>query len=497
MTMVELKVGDALRVVEEVTTKVKSATLDTTVKFVEGQVFTVDKVEGQVFSTNVNVKTPQSVVKISVTMGPGLIASGQLELLRPIEEAPEPPEPDPDPATYRLSYVAVKLGRNRPATNLLQLASTKLGEIKDKPEWALTADGVFGSGTESVVKSIQAAYSLAADGIVGTNTWHAMTPDLGTWRSPMQFRISECQCTFESGTKGYGYYGAIYWEGWFNYGIWNCNRWSAKRMLQLGNAPSHLAPKVDVADEKYVEYKTANNAALAMDDGPAKDAALAAARVIKDAAYAIAADVAYWYGTSDGRETQTGEYFLVETLKPSIKNLVRVGFVIENFGISSLDDLQSPEDIPNNLAPFYERLLTLSCDITINSGAGGFFPKKSPRAWDAEEPGDETWPADRLPFKEEAKQVYSEVFGQPIPDDFTYVTSDTRETYANALTRCLAELCQNDEQRIELIAELQSRCIIDQWRNAIIQRRRAVARRDGYTFQGSYYNITEQFGLGI
>ena len=291
------------------------------------------------------------------------------------------------------------------------------------------------------------------------------------------------------------YYGAIYVEGWFNYGIWNCNRWSAKRTLQLGGAPGHLTDTVDKADAAYMEYKNANEAANAMDDGPAKDAAKAAALPIKNDAYDIASEVAAWYGTRTGRETQTGDYFLIETLKPSIKNLVRVGFDIANFGINDLSELTSPEAIPNNLEPFYERLLTLSCDITINSGPRGFFPKKSPRAWQSE--GTTAWPTEKLPFKEEAKQIYSEVFGAPIPDDYTYVTSDTRDTYADALTRCLNELCETDEQKIQLIAELQSRCIVERWRDAVIRRRRSVAWEEGFNFQGTHYNITEQFGLGI
>jgi hypothetical protein len=136
--MIDIKVGDTLRVVQEFTAKVKSDTLDVRVKFLEGQSFRVDAAQGHVFTTNMDVRMPLGVVRAAVTMGPGLIIDGKLERLHPIEEGPEPPDPEPpepeEPptATYRLTYVALKKGRNRPGTNMLQMAATKLGELKNR-----------------------------------------------------------------------------------------------------------------------------------------------------------------------------------------------------------------------------------------------------------------------------------------------------------------------------------------------------------------------------
>lgn len=50
---------------------------------------------------------------------------------------------------------------------------------------SITVDGVFGSGTESAVRSYQSRYGLTVDGIVGSDTW-----------SHMQSKLS-------SGTTGY------------------------------------------------------------------------------------------------------------------------------------------------------------------------------------------------------------------------------------------------------------------------------------------------------
>ena len=41
----------------------------------------------------------------------------------------------------------------------------------------LSADGIFGAGTESAVRRFQSENGLTADGIVGTKTWEAIGID--------------------------------------------------------------------------------------------------------------------------------------------------------------------------------------------------------------------------------------------------------------------------------------------------------------------------------
>ena len=74
--------------------------------------------------------------------------------------------------------------------------------------YSLVADGIFGAGTESAVKSFQEASGLTADGIVGPSTWSALDSEqkpseLVEWSDvvellpqmlPQQYQLSKAQC---------------------------------------------------------------------------------------------------------------------------------------------------------------------------------------------------------------------------------------------------------------------------------------------------------------
>ncbi|MGZ5008234.1 MAG: peptidoglycan-binding protein [Methylobacter sp.] len=67
---------------------------------------------------------------------------------------------------------------------LLKKGSTGDDVKKLQTRLALTADGIFGSGTEASVKTWQAQNGLSADGIVGDSTWAKLFPPSSTGFNP-------------------------------------------------------------------------------------------------------------------------------------------------------------------------------------------------------------------------------------------------------------------------------------------------------------------------
>ena len=58
---------------------------------------------------------------------------------------------------------------------MLLKVGSKGQDVKDLQEFlGVTADGIFGKGTEKVVKKWQSDNGLVADGIVGRTTWSKM-----------------------------------------------------------------------------------------------------------------------------------------------------------------------------------------------------------------------------------------------------------------------------------------------------------------------------------
>lgn len=74
--------------------------------------------------------------------------------------------------TVPVPSIILKSGSKGPAVTKLQQYLNQLG-------FAMDADGIFGSRTNSAVVTFQRSHSLAADGIVGPNTWEAISIALG------------------------------------------------------------------------------------------------------------------------------------------------------------------------------------------------------------------------------------------------------------------------------------------------------------------------------
>ncbi len=371
------------------------------------------------------------------------------------ETETKPPEEKPIMTPYALSKYVVQKEMKRPSVGMFQMLATELAKKYDRADWTPDKiDHAAGDEYERISKSIQefyqeqGCYTGPIDAEIGKGSWRCMTGDVPTWRAPLRLRIAECQCSFESGRHGYGYYGMIPAEGWYNFGIWNVNEvGSLMPILELGGRTDLYAKRNSAPQE-----------------------------------------VAWWFGGHAGREIQVGSYLDKYVLRPSIKNILKAGF--KDFPVSPDYD-----EFPDSLDPFWERLLLQSCDITINSGASGYFRTRSPYYWDADS-GERKWPEGRVPPKEDCKKIFAKYFSDEIlKDDSTWVQKD-QQASIGAINEVLWTLCEDDEQRISFIAEIQSRIITARWMDMVIQRRRCVAWKDGYDFQQTNYCMPRDFGVG-
>ncbi|GIV97552.1 MAG: N-acetylmuramoyl-L-alanine amidase [Herpetosiphonaceae bacterium] len=71
------------------------------------------------------------------------------------------------PQTWEALIITLRNGNTGEAVKAVQSQLRARG-------YNLTVDGIFGSGTESAVKSFQSSKGLTADGIVGPQTWNAL-----------------------------------------------------------------------------------------------------------------------------------------------------------------------------------------------------------------------------------------------------------------------------------------------------------------------------------
>ena len=90
------------------------------------------------------------------------------------------------PATWEKLFVVVRVGDNNIVVNALQRELVKHGH-------SVSIDGAFGPGTESAVKAFQSKKGLSADGIVGGDTWAALTgsPSSGGTRAQLATTIRD------------------------------------------------------------------------------------------------------------------------------------------------------------------------------------------------------------------------------------------------------------------------------------------------------------------
>ena len=77
---------------------------------------------------------------------------------------------------------------------------TELQKLLNKNGYSLAEDGVFGSKTQSAVKDYQQKNNLSVDGIVGTNTWGALTGAGSSSNTPTTAQPSTAQPSTTAGT---------------------------------------------------------------------------------------------------------------------------------------------------------------------------------------------------------------------------------------------------------------------------------------------------------
>ncbi|KKM83185.1 hypothetical protein LCGC14_1312030, partial [marine sediment metagenome] len=406
-----------------------------------------------------------------------------VELLRPVEadapvipEEPEPSIPEPLPKVpkpeesvepFAYSQFIVERGQRTPRAMLYQAAANQLAEVLGKPEMAAGAvDGITGQAFTDSSTAIQEHFypGETPDNKIGSGTWGKMTEQLGSWRPPLRWRITEQQNSFENGGRqnAFGAWNIVKFEGWPNYGLWNCNCMDGNMAGSSIGMLLAMAGRKDLwrFDPKKPEY------------------------------------IADFLASKEGRKAQLHDYMDRWVIGPAIRNLGIIGIDV---------GVQNAEDLPDTLDPWYERLLALCCDFAVNSGSVGQFSSRFPRVWDGD--GLRKWD-DVLPNQDACIAIYEEVYGIKVASKTRQYNGGhkyPRDKSREAMRRCVQEVAQTQEEKINLIADLQARCIYaknlgegrEDLQELVLRRRRCVARLGGYVFQGTDYDTQRDFGIGV
>lgn len=395
---------------------------------------------------------------------------GQSDSVKESNLIPYAGQDEEPPMEFSYSHFVVNHGDRNPRCMIYQLAANKLAELTGKQDIyagkidaVLGVDGIAGSAFDRSAKAVQEHFSLdPVDRIIGKNTWTAMTQELGTWRPPLRIRIAEQQNSFENGSRSnaFGAYNKVSFEGWYNYGIWNVN-------CMDGNMPgSSLGIMLAMASRKDLwQYN------------PSKPEMIAG-----------------FLAGPTGRKVQLYDYMNRYVIQPAIDNLNAIGFSLS---------VQSAEKLPLTTDSFEERLLALACDIAVNSGPAGMFGSRFPWVWDGS--GVIEWD-DVLPDQDAIIKIYEEIYDLKVQSKTAQNRSDrfSRSNARKALLRCMKEVCKTDEERINLLADMQARCVpprntggSETLQELVLRRRRCVGRLGGYRFQGAHFDTQKTFGIGV
>lgn len=384
--------------------------------------------------------------------------SGEVE---PPIEPPTEPEGPMEPFSY--SKYVVKRGQRTPRAMLYQAAANQLSQVLGNQAMHVgTVDGITGQAFTDSSTAVQTHYGITVDNVVGSGTWGKMTEDLGSWRPPLRWRIGEQQNTFENGGRqnAFGAWNIVSFEGWPNYGLWNCN------CMDGNMAGSSIGMLLSMAGRKDLWQYDPSQPEI----------------------------IADFLASKPGREAQLYDYMDRYVIQYAIDNLKIVGIDI---------GVVTAANLPETLESWNERILALCCDFSVNSGPVGMFSSRFPRIWDGE--GLVKWD-DTLPDRDACIAIYEEVYGIKVGNTNQQYngTKYPRDKSREAMRRCVQEVASTQEEKINLIADLQARCIYardlsgpETLQDLVLRRRRCVARLGGYTFQGTPYDTQKTFGVGI